>query len=133
MLLSFLYGRVASGGHGLFNVSLRPAMPFSSMTCGPSPLGWPYSCFRGGCPKSWHPAAVFYPLGYPKLFLCFSHRIYSTVGVDSIFNILWHLSPLFFEVQQLRESKLLKAVRIAYVVRVRYLEKNSRIFETGFD
>ena len=53
-------------------------------------------------------------------------RIYSTVLLElTVFSIqLGGFSPFFlFEVRQLRESKVLKAVQIAYVVRVRYSEK----------
>jgi hypothetical protein len=62
---------------------------------------------RDSCPQSKQPAAVFYTLGYPM-------PLYFCVLV---------IGFILFEVQQLRESKLLKAVQIAYVVGVRYLEK----------
>jgi hypothetical protein len=80
---------------------------------------------REGCPQSRQPAAVLYPLGYPMLyasvFQCSSHRIYSTVGVDSIFNKLWRFSPFFAFWGA--TVKRIKFIRIAYVIRVRYLEK----------
>jgi hypothetical protein len=50
------------GGHGLPKVSLGPAMPYPSTSCGretPEKALWPFQGWAG------QHAAVFYPLGHP--------------------------------------------------------------------
>jgi hypothetical protein len=61
---------ISKGGHELPRprVSQGPALPYTSKPCGRPPLKRPYGCFRGDCPQSRWPAAIFYPLGYPLLY-----------------------------------------------------------------
>jgi hypothetical protein len=56
-----IQGRISWGIHGLPKVSLGPAIPYHSTTCGRPTLKRPFGCFRGGLQPS------HYPLGYPKL------------------------------------------------------------------
>jgi hypothetical protein len=125
------------GDHGLSNVSLRTALSYPSNPCWQPPLQQLYGSRRGG-----RRAGSLRLSSTPLDIQCSTPLYLSVLVIEfilllelTVFSIqLGGFSPFFqFEVRQLRESKLLKAVRIAYVVRVRYLEKNSRIFETGFD
>jgi hypothetical protein len=83
--------RMARGGHGLLKVPLGPTVPDPFMPCWQAPLKQPYARFGGGeshtparytgnrfemyvfrsrCLQDRRPAAVFYPLGHPTLYVC---------------------------------------------------------------
>jgi hypothetical protein len=50
--------RISWGIHGFLNVSLGPARPKHSISCGGQPLKRPYNRFRGDRPYGEQPAAV---------------------------------------------------------------------------
>jgi hypothetical protein len=115
------------GDHGLSNVSLRTALSYPSMPCWQPPLQQPYGSCRDG-----RRAGSLRLSSTPLDTQCSTPLYFSDLVIEfilllelTVFTIqLGGFSPFFlFEVRQLRESKVLKAVQIAYVVTVRYSKK----------